>query len=244
MAWVSTPSGAWSWIWVGGWAAVVAEGCARASTSMGAASGVALGLGLGSCLASGLRSGLGGLGAGSAGGSASGWGLGLLAFLPTGAAFCDPNRSLRQHERHTTDASQPETSPFPLGLPPTVSPPPPLQQRSQPPGTHHPCRTHTPVKQTGGHVSHRPPKRGVPRAAVAAAAASPSPPFHDHGGARGPTMSCCPIRRTCASGLGAFWVARVLGGARQGVWVPRRGGGGGFAGEVLRGLPGVGGLNP
>ena len=33
------------------------------------------------------------------------------------------------------------------------------------------------------------------------------------------------------------------GGAGQGVWVSRRGGGG-FAGEVLRGLPGVGGLNP
>ena len=34
-----------------------------------------------------------------------------------------PNGSLLKHGRHTTDASQHETSPFPPGVPPTVSPP-------------------------------------------------------------------------------------------------------------------------
>ena len=42
---------------------------------------------------------------------------------------------------------------------------------------------------------------------------------------------------------GLFGLRGFGRGAGQGVWVSRRGGGG-FAGEVLRGLPGVGGLNP
>ena len=37
VAWVSPPSGAWAWVWAGGLAAGLAEGCAGASTSMGAA---------------------------------------------------------------------------------------------------------------------------------------------------------------------------------------------------------------
>ena len=94
-------------------------------------------------------------------------------------------------------------------------------------------------------MTHPPPKRGVPRAAFAAAAAFLSPPSHVHGGVPAPMMSYCPIRRTCASEGGAFWYGfGGRGGAGQGVQVSRRGGGGGFAGEVLQGLPGVGGLNP
>ena len=45
VAWSLPPSGAWSWVGAGGWAAGWAEGCAEASTSMGAALGAALGLG-------------------------------------------------------------------------------------------------------------------------------------------------------------------------------------------------------
>ena len=137
-----------------------------------------------------------------------------------------PNGSLLQQERHTTDAPQSETCPFPLGVSPTFSPPPPPQPRLHPPGRHHWCRAHNSVHEAGVKVTHPPPKRGIHRATFAAAAASPPPPSHVHGRVLGPTMSCCPIRRTCSFASGAFWVGWLLGG--------------GFAGEVLRGL---GGLN-
>ena len=125
------------------------------------------------------------------------------------------------------------------------SPPPPLPQlRLQPPGRHHRCRAHTPVHQAGGQVTHPPPNMGVPRAAFAAAAASPSPPSHVHGGVRGPTMSCCPIRRTGASkGGGILGCVRLDGGRARGLGFPAKGGEG-LDEEVLRGLPGMEGLNP
>ena len=113
---------------------------------------------------------------------------------------------------------------FPLVFHPHSPPRPLPQPRLQPPGRHHRCSinlfTCSPVQP--GQVTHPPPKRGVPHAAFAAAAASPSPPSHVHGGVPGPTMSCCAIRRTCASAWGAFWVGWVLGG----------GGGGGRAGGL------------
>ena len=102
------------------------------------------------------------------------------------------------------------------------SPPVPRRNPPQPPGTHHRCRAHTPAHQAGGQVTHPPPKRGAPRVAFAAAAASASP-SHGDVGVPGPTTSCCPIRRACASVGGSFWVAWVRGGPRQAVWVSRRG---------------------
>ena len=172
---------------------------------------------------------LAGLGAGSAGGSASGLGLGFFLALAAFFAAAAANGSLRKHERHTTDASPPETSPFPLVFHPHT--PHPTQPRSAPPGEHHLCRAQKPVHQVGGHVAHPPPKRGVPHAAFAAAAASPSPPSPIHGGVPGPTMSCCSIRRTCTCPRGAFgacWVwggGGVLGGGGGGALLGRSCGG-------------------
>ena len=56
-------------------------------------------------------------------------------------------------------------------------------------------------------------------------------------------MRCCPIRRTCLFAWGFFWVGLVWRGGRVG-GLGFSGEGGGFAGEVLRGLPELGGLNP
>ena len=79
----------------------MAEGCAGASTSMGA--GEHCRQGWAACLASSLGSGFVGLGAGAACGLGLGFFLALAAFLPTAAAFycsqCSILSRLRERER-------------------------------------------------------------------------------------------------------------------------------------------------
>ena len=177
------------------------------------------------CLASGLGSGFGWLG-GRLSRRVSvrfgvrllfGLGLGLggpvsLLLLPMG--HCCSMRGIQQMPLN------PKHLLFPWVLHPHLIPPAMPPPRLQPPGRHNRGRAQTPAHQAGGQVTHPPPRRGAPRAAFAAPA-SPSP-SHGDGEVPSPTTSCCPIRRTCTP-VGASCFAGVWGGARQGVWVSRRG---------------------
>ena len=228
-AWVSHPSAAYAWISAGGWAAGLAEGCAGASTSMGGGLRGSFGLRLRGSLSLRLALKLSCLGGPLSRRFSVRFRVRLLfglaslltcscslLLLPMG--HCSGMRGIQQmplNPRHFL---------LPLVFHPRS--PPRLPNN----------RDYNPKVDTirVGHINlftkHGPSdssKRGVPGAAFAGAVASRLPPSCVHGALFGPTMCCCPIRRTCASSWGVFWVGWVLGAGQGGLDLSAGGGGGG-----------------